>query len=328
MKVAIIGAGAIGGCLGARLASAGAVTSALARGATLAALQRHGWRMQAADGEGLLKAPVAAAARAEALGVQDLVVVAVKGPALAAVAPSLAPLLGPQTVVLPAMNGVPWWFCRGRPGFEAPLESVDPGGAIGAAIPFERVLGCVVHFSAATPEPGLVRHQMGRRLILGEPGGGDSPRLQRVATLLRGAGFEADVSPDVRQDIWFKLWGNLTMNPVSAITGATTAAILDDPYVRAFCSRVMLEADAIGQRIGCTVGQTPEARHAVTAKLGAFRSSMLQDVLADRPIELDAIVGAVHEIGRRVGVAAPNVEALLGLTRLFGRVKGLYGPAG
>ncbi|WAL82643.1 2-dehydropantoate 2-reductase [Pandoraea sp. XJJ-1] len=327
MKVTIIGAGAIGGLLGARLAAAGeARVSALARGATLAALREHGWRVK--QGETVTSAPVDAAHPLEdagKLGVQDLIVIAVKGPALAQVASAVAPLLGPQTLVLPAMNGVPWWFCKGVAPFgDDPLTSVDPDGAIGAAIPLANVIGCVVHASAATSAPGVVDHKMGRGLIVGEPGGGQSERVQRLAGLLTRAGFEVKASEHVRLDIWYKLWGNLTMNPVSAITGATIDRLLDDPLVRAFCSAAMAEAAAIGAKIGCAIEQSPDDRHAVTAKLGAFKTSMLQDVEAHRPIELDALVSVVREIGQRVSVPAPNIDALLGLTRLFGRVHGLY----
>lgn len=327
MKVTIIGAGAIGGLLGLRLAAAGeAQVSALARGATLAALREHGWRVK--QGETLMDAPVAAAhplEDANQLGVQDLVVIAVKGPALTQVAPAVASLLGPQTLVLPAMNGVPWWFCKGVAPFgDDALTSVDPQGAIGEAIPLANVIGCVVHASAATAAPALVDHRMGQGLIIGEPGGGASERVQRLAGLLTRAGFEVKASEHVRLDIWYKLWGNLTMNPVSAITGATIDRLLDDPLVRGFCSAAMREAAAIGAKIGCGIEQSPEDRHAVTAKLGAFKTSMLQDVEAHRPIELDALVSAVREIGQRVSVATPNIDALLGLTRLFGRVHGLY----
>jgi 2-dehydropantoate 2-reductase len=322
MRVCIVGAGAIGGFIGTRLASAGIETSALARGATLASLQRLGWRMNTAQGP--ITAPVHASDDASALGMHDLVVIAVKAPALPALAPSLAPLLGPETLVLPAMNGVPWWFCRGRPGFDAPLSSVDPGGAIGRAIDHERVIGCVVHVSASVSEPGRVAHKMGQGLIVGEPGGQKSERVQRVADLLARAGLDVTHSADVRRDVWYKLWGNLTMNPVSAITGATIDRVLGDAQVRAFCSAAMAEAAAVGTRIGCAIDQSPEDRHAITEKLGAFKTSMLQDVEAGRAIELDAIVGAVHEIGQRVGVDMPHIGALLGLTRLFAQQRGLY----
>ena len=326
MKVCIVGAGAIGGWMGARLAAAGVAVSAVARGDTLAALQRHGWRLQTADG--LVQAPVArASASASDLGVQDLVIIAVKGPALAAVAQGLAPLLGPHTLVLPAMNGVPWWFCKGLPGFEQPLDSVDAGGEIARRIPFEQVLGCVVHASTAVAEPGLVQLRGGNGLIVGEAAGGRSERAQRVVDLLARGGFDVTHAPDIRHAIWYKLWGNLTMNPVSALTGATTDRVLGDPLVRAFCSQAMVEAQAIGARIGCAIDETPEARHAVTAKMGGFRTSMLQDAQAGRQLELDAIGGVVHEIGGRLGLPVPTIGALLGLTRLMARGRGLYPDA-
>jgi 2-dehydropantoate 2-reductase len=326
-KVCIVGAGAIGGLVGTRLAAAGGCeVSAFARGATLAALRQHGWRVQ--QGGAVITAPVVASDSAFDLGVQDLVVIAVKGPALATVVPQIGALIGPQTVVLPAMNGVPWWFGQGIDTLgDAPLESVDPGGRIAAAIPFEQVVGCVVHIAAATAEPGLVLHRMGQGLIVGEPRGGESARAAQIGALLSGAGFDVTVSPNLRYSLWYKLWGNLTMNPVSAITGATTDRLLDDPLVRDFCSAAMREAAAIGARLGCAIAEGPDDRHAVTRKLGAMRTSMLQDVDAGRPLELDSIVGAVKELGERVGVPTPNVSALLGLTRLFGRVHGLYPEA-
>ena len=324
MKVCIVGAGAIGGFIGARLAATGACqVSAVARGATLAALQAHGWRLQ--QGASLLQLPAAVSASPAELGVQDLVIIAVKGPALAAVAQAIAPLLGRDSIVLPAMNGVPWWFGAGIAALgQAPLASVDPGGRIAAAIAQDRVLGCVVHASCTSPEPGLVRHKMGRGIIIGEPDGGASARVARVGDLFTRGGFDVTLSPHVRADIWYKLWGNLTMNPVSALTGASMDRLLDDALVREFCSAAMREAAAVGARIGCAVAQSPEERHAVTRQLGPFKSSMLQDVEAGRAIELDSIVAAVREMGQRVGVATPHIDALLGLTRLFARVHGLY----
>jgi len=327
VKVCIIGAGAIGGFIGTRLAAAGnCEVSALARGATLVALREQGWRLN--SGDRLLQAPARVSERAADLGVQDLVIVAVKATAMTDVARGIAPLLGPGTIVLPAMNGVPWWFCDGLPGWRGgPLQTVDPGGEIAQAIATDRVLGCVVHASASSPQPGLVQHRMGNGLIIGEPGGGRSERAQRVGELMAGAGFEVTNSPEVRYEIWYKLWGNLTMNPVSALTGATGDRILGDPLVRDFCSAAMREAAAIGERIGCAIAQSPEDRHAITAKLGAFRTSMLQDAEAGRTIELDAIVGVVRELGERVGVATPTIDALFGLTRLFARGRGLYSSA-
>ncbi|MCR9073449.1 MAG: 2-dehydropantoate 2-reductase [Alphaproteobacteria bacterium] len=323
-RICIFGAGAIGSFIGARLAAhADLQVSAVARGATLKALDAHGWRLRHA-GE-TVGGPAIASADPSDLGEQDLVVIAVKGPAMGAVAETIAPLIGPETVVLPAMNGVPWWFGDGMPALgAAPLESVDPGGAIAAAIPARQVLGCVVHAAAIVAEPGLVEHRMGNGLILGEPDGSMSPRLERVVGLLTDAGFEATASRNIRHDIWYKLWGNLTMNPVSAMTGATADRILDDPLVRSFCSAAMREAAEIGRKIGCTIDQSPDDRHDVTRKLGAFKTSMLQDVEAGRALELDAIVASVSELGRRLGVDTPFVDGLLGLTRLFARSRGLY----
>ena len=327
MKVCVVGAGAIGGFLGTRLAAAGrADVSALARGATLAALRTHGWRL--AHSGGVLRAPVVAADDPRTLGRQDVVLIAVKGPALPALAPTLTPLIGPDTLVVPAMNGVPWWFSETIPALGGrPLESVDPGGRTAVAIPLAHVIGCVVHASTGTAEPGFATHRMGLGLIIGEVAGGSSDRVRRLGELLTHAGFEVTCSERVRYDIWYKLWGNMTANPVSAITGATMDRVLDDELVRGFNTAAMLEAGAVGRKIGCGVDQTPDDRHAITRRLGAFKTSMLQDVEAGRMIELDSLVGAVREIGGRVGVPTPTIDALYGLTRLFGRVRGLYRPA-
>jgi 2-dehydropantoate 2-reductase len=224
------------------------------------------------------------------------------------------------------MNGVPWWFFAGRDGpcADMRLESVDPGGIAGAAIPVRHVIGCVVHASASVAEPGVVVHTIGRGLIIGEPAGPRSARLGRVAELLARAGFDVTQSDNIHYDIWYKLWGNLTMNPIAALTGASGDRVIADPLLREFCSAAMREAAAVGARVGCTVAQAPDERHAITRQLGAFRPSMLQDAEAGRPLEIDAIVGAVKEIGMRVGVATPSIDALLGLIRLFGRVRGLY----
>ena len=327
MKVCIYGAGAIGGFLGTRLGAQGHAVSAVARGATLAALAAEGLRLQLADRE--VRAPVVAVEDPARLGPQDLVVVAVKAPALPAVAAHIAPLLGPDTIVLTAMNGVPWWFFSGMPGPHAGrrLACLDPDGAIAAAIPVAHVVGCVVHASCTTPAPGVVRHAMGQGLIVGEPAGGESARTTALAAALGAAGFECRVSSRIQQDIWYKLWGNMTMNPVSALTGATVDRILDDPLANGFCQNVMREARTIGAAIGCPIEQTVEDRNAVTRKLGAFRTSMLQDVEAGKPLEIDALLTVVREIAGHAGVAAPNLDALLGVTRVFARVRGLYPPA-
>jgi 2-dehydropantoate 2-reductase len=324
MKVCIYGAGAIGGFIGTRLAAAGDCTvAAVARGETLRALRQHGWRLR--QGGQLLQAAAWAAEDPLELGVMDLVVLAVKGPALPAVALRIAPLLGTHTLVLPAMNGVPWWFAQSTAALgNQPLRSVDPDGSLAAHIPLAQVVGCVVHASTFTPEPGLVEQRMGQGLIIGEPAGGMTPRVQALAGLLTRAGFDTTVSASIRQDIWYKLWGNMTMNPVSAITGASVDRIMADPLVLAFCSAAMREAADIGARIGCAVTQSPEDRHAVTRKLGRFKTSMQNDVEAGRAIELDALVTVVREIALRLDIATPNIDALLGLTRLFARMHGLY----
>ncbi|MDF1556463.1 MAG: 2-dehydropantoate 2-reductase [Deferrisomatales bacterium] len=326
--VCIYGVGAVGGFIGAYLARSGCQVSAVARGETLSALRGHGLRVQ--TGDGLIAQRVEATDDPSALGVQDLVVVAVKAQSLAQIAPRIPPLVGPRTTILTAMNGVPWWFFDGFGGDYAGLrlESVDPDGAIAASIPTARVVGGVVYGSYARNEPGFVRHVFGKRLVIGEPDGGSSVRLNNLASLLTEAGLEVEMSENIQQDIWFKLWGNMTMNPVSALTGATCDRILDDPLVNRFCLDVMAEASEIGTKIGCPIPQSGEARNALTRKLGAFKTSMLQDVEAGRSVELDALVAAVREIGQRVGVATPNMDALLGLSRLHARVRGLYPEQG
>ena len=327
-RITFVGMGAIGGLfagqLGRLVSSRGLQLSALARGQTLAALQSQGLVLHQAGGSVVV--PVHATQNAAELGPQDLVIVAVKAPSLPAVAPDIASLCGPNTVVLVAMNGVPWWFFDtvDGPCCGLALQSVDPGGAIAKAIPSHHVVGCVVHAASRVTAPAVVQHVMGQQLIIGEPRGATSERVQDLQALLAEAGFDARVSEHIQQDIWFKLWGNMTMNPVSALTGATADRILDDPLVRQFCSGVMQEAQAIGQRIGCPIDQSPEDRHAVTRKLGAFKTSMLQDLEAGRPLELDALVGAVQEIGQHLAIPTPQIDALMGLTRLLGQSKGLY----
>ena len=324
MKVCIYGAGAIGGWIGVKLGQAGCDVSVVARGATLQSLQANGLRLQQA-GE-TLKIAVRASASPADLGVQDLVVVAVKAPAMADVARSIRPLIGPDTVVLTAMNGVPWWFFEGFGGAWAgtKLKAVDPDGSIAEAVPARHVIGCVVHASCALREPGWVQHNFGQKLIIGEPSGEKTARIERLASLLEKAGFETVVSDQIQKDAWYKLWGNMTVNPVSAMTGATTDLILDDELVRGFVSAVMLEAREIGARIGIPIAQQPDDRHKVTRKLGAFKTSMLQDVEAGKPVEIDALVTAVREMGQLTGVPTPFTDALLGLSRLHARVRGLY----
>jgi 2-dehydropantoate 2-reductase len=238
----------------------------------------------------------------------------------------VGPLLGAETVVLPAMNGVPWWFFHGLGGSHegAAVRAVDPDGRVAAAIPVRHVIGCVVHATCSVVAPGLGRHGFGRGLIVGEPGGLASARVSALAGRLESAGFDTTVSKRIQADVWYKLWGNMTMNPMSALTGATCDRLLDDPLLDRFTLAIMAEAAAIGEKIGCPIRQSGEERNAVTRKLGAFKTSMLQDVEAGKPLEIDALLTAVSEIGGRVGVATPSTDALLGLTRVFAAGRGLY----
>jgi 2-dehydropantoate 2-reductase len=330
MKTVVVGLGAVGGLIAYRLARAGHEVSALARGATLNTVRSHGLRL---TGQKQAMPVARLSDDARVLGPHDLVVIAVKGPALEALAPRLVPLMHERTLLLPAMNGVPWWFLRapGSPsqwdGEATHLQSVDPHGTLESTLPLENTLGCVVHLAASQPEPGVVTHAFGERVIVGEALGGKSQRAESVAELLSGAGFQCEASEDIRREIWFKLWGNMTTNPVSALTGATADLILDDPLVRRFMLAAMAEAAAIGERIGCPIGQTGEERLNVTRQLGAFKTSMLQDAQAGRPLEINALIGAVNEIGERVGVPTPNIDALFGLLRLMASVRGLVTAA-
>jgi 2-dehydropantoate 2-reductase len=330
MNITVIGAGAIGGWIAAKLAlaNAGHRVNILARRETLASIRANGLRLRLSDSEGEHErvAHVDASNDASLFGIQDIVVIAVKAPSLRNAVANIAPLMDQNTILISAMNGVPtWFFARtDRALSGTPLASIDPTSEIATAMPSKQVIGCVVHAACSVDAPGVIRHKFGNKLILGEAVGGDSARLQTLATVLNQAGLDAIASPDIQRDIWFKLWGNMTMNPVSAITGATGDKILGDDLVRSFCSAVMLEAKTIGAKIGIEISDAPDERHAVTAKLGAFKTSMLQDVEASKMIELDALVGAVREIGHKVGVATPYTDALLGLTRLMAKTRGLY----
>jgi 2-dehydropantoate 2-reductase len=330
MKVCIYGAGAIGGWIGVHLAQTGHQISVVARGDTLQALQKNGLQcIQTQDAEKTLRAQVSASANLADLGPQDLVIVAVKAPSMRDIANNMAPLLAPHTMVMPAMNGVPWWFFDGFGGAlqGTRLKTIDPDGQIGRAIPSQHVVGCVVHASCSLDGPGVVRHHFGQGLILGEPAeqqGNVSSRVQQLVADLQTAGFNASASSQIQKDVWYKLWGNMTVNPISAFTGATTDLIMQDDLVRNFVSQIMLEAKLIGEKIGIPIAQTPEDRHAVTRKLGAFKTSMLQDVEAGKAVELDALVSVVRELGQLTQINTPYTDALLGLSRLHARVHGLY----
>jgi len=323
-KICIYGVGAVGGFMGALLARSGCDVSAVARGATLAAIQKNGLRLQMDNG--VISQQVTVSDKPTELGVQDLVIIAVKSQSLPAVAEGIPPLIGPETTVLTAMNGVPWWFFDGFGGVceGLQLKSVDPTGAVAATIPAAQVIGGVVHGSFSLIEPGFVRHGFGKKIIIGKPDGATSNPLPELKRLLDEAGMDIEISGNIQREIWFKLWGNMTMNPVSAITGATCDKILDDPLVNRYCLNIMAEAAQIGAIIGCPIEQSGEERSALTRKLGAFKTSMLQDVEAGRSVELDALVASVQEIGRHLGVDTPNIDSLLGLARLHAQVRDLY----
>ena len=315
MRITIIGAGAIGGWVAGRLALAGHDVSVIARGATAAAL-----------GDGLTIAErgiersvhLRIETDAESIGAQDILIIAVKAPAMAEAAEAARPLVGSDTLIVPMMNGVPWWFVDGEP-----LASVDGDGRIAEALPLRQVLGCVVHAACRRTSPARIEVAMLDKLLIGEPGGGLSDRATAFAEILMEAGLAGEAIPDVRRAIWYKLWGNMTTNPISALTLATADRILANDETRSFMLRCMAEAAAIGAVIGCPISESGEDRVAVTATLGAFKTSMLQDVEAGRPIELDALLAAPLEIAARIGVDAPNLGALHGLARLMGESRGL-----
>ncbi|MFT5961455.1 MAG: 2-dehydropantoate 2-reductase [Burkholderiaceae bacterium] len=326
MKIAIYGAGAVGGLIAAKLAQHDKANqiNVIARGATLAAIRAHGLRIE--DSTGIHHAMLEADDTPSRFGVQDIVIVAVKSTSLIDVATQIAPLLGPETIIVTAMNGVPWWFFEQpeKPFSGLRLQSLDPNGLLAKAMPANQLIGCVVHLSSSSPEPGLIRPAFGNRLLLGEVITGKPARLSALTSLLAAAGFDVEVSTDIRRDIWYKLWGNMTMNPISAITGATADKVLDDPLVREFCLKAMAEAATIGDRIGCHIEQSGEERMQLTRQLGAFKTSMLQDAEAGRALEIDALVAAVREIGSHVDVQTPTIDALLGLVRLYARSHALY----
>jgi 2-dehydropantoate 2-reductase len=315
MRIGIIGAGAIGGWIAAKLALAGNQVSILARGETLAAL-RDGLSLR--EKGAIERAEVNASRDASAIGQQDLLIIAVKAPALGEVARLSTPMMGPETIVLPMLNGVPWWFLDGEC-----LSSVDPDGQVASAIPADRLVGCVVHAACRRTAPATIEVAHADKLILGEPWGGASQRVGQLAGLFEEAGIRTEVSENLRRAIWYKLWGNMTMNPLSALTGATADRLLTDAGLKPFILACMAEAAEVGAAVGCPINESGEDRMAVTARLGAFKTSMLQDVEAGRKIELEALVGAPREIGRRTGVPTPNIDALYAITRQMAESRGL-----
>ena len=323
MKIGIVGAGAIGGWLAARLALAGEAVSVLARGATLARIAAEGIELR--SGGRSDRAHVRAAADAAALGPQDVLIISVKAPALPALAPALAALLHTETTVLYAGNGLPWWYFLppGVPCHGLRLASVDPQGVLEAALPLARLLGLSVFASCHCPAPGVVQHNSGSRLLLGEPAGGTSARADELAQRLQHAGLDAQVSADIRRDIWLKLLGNACLNPVSLITGAESDLMIDEPRLYALFVRMMEEAIGVGGRLGLKLDVEPARRIAQSRQLGHIKTSMLQDLEAGRAVELDAILGALVESAAAVALPVPTLDAVLGLAGLRARTAGL-----
>jgi 2-dehydropantoate 2-reductase len=315
MKICIYGAGAVGGLMAAWLARSGHDVSVIARGAHLEAIRREGLRVRSSGQIESFR--IKAESDPARLGAQDYVIVAVKAPSLTEVAEGIAPLLGPSTLILTAMNGVPWWFfqrLKFHDGGER-LESLDPGGRLARAMPTERIVGCVIHLAASTPEPGVVSHNMGKRLIVGEPGGTNTERTRRIADALRGAGFEVALSEFIEKDFWVKLIGNVSFNPVSALTVSTADRLLANREVMAYMVQIMREVLAIGRAVGVDAEIEPEARIDMARALGAFKTSMLQDLEAGKALEIDGLLAGTLEIAAKAGVRAPFTESLYGLIR-------------
>ncbi len=324
MKIAIFGAGAIGGYLGARLAKVGADVTMIARGKTLDALQTHGLRLISGDDDFVVHPactddPVAA-------GPQDYVFITVKSHQVAAVAPRLPPLFSPATAVVPALNGVPWWYFYKLPGpwENQRIDSVDPGGLQWNHIGPERVIGCVVYPAATVREPGVVEHIALDRVPIGEPDGSRSDRVSALSKTMVKAGIKAPVRPKIRDDVWVKLWGNLSFNPVSVLTGGTLAAIANDPGTRAVVRAMMVEAQAVGEKLGTHFPIDVERRIDGGGDVGEHKTSTLQDFERGRPMELDPLLGAVSELGRLVGVPTPTLDMVYALVRQRAQTAGCW----
>jgi 2-dehydropantoate 2-reductase len=317
MNICVVGAGAIGGWVASKLALTGEDVSVFARGDTLHLIRAEGLRLEE-HGEEFV-ANVTGVDDCAALGRQDLVFIAVKAPALPSLASELRPLIGSQTMIVPMLNGVPWWFVEGMQ-----LKSVDPDGTVAATLPFDQIIACVVHASCSRSAPNRIHVKHAEKLIIGEPLGGEtSERLARLFGVLEQAGLKPDVTGNVRRSIWYKLWGNATINPVSALVRTTCDKILADPECRAWMLDGMAELAAIGAAVGCPISESGEDRMAVTARLGAFKTSMLQDVEAGRPIELEALLGAPREIAQARGISTPALDRLYGVTKLMAASLGL-----
>jgi len=325
MRITVFGAGAIGGYLAAKLAAAGRVDlSIVARGAHLDAIRNNGLRLAEDGHESAVE--VRAAERASELGVQDYVVLALKAHSLGPALDQVAPLLGPDTAVVTMQNGVPWWYFYelGGPLDGTRIEAVDPGGAIWQGLGPQRVIGSVVYPAVEVDAPGLVRHIEGRRFSLGEPSGTKSERVSRLSEELIAAGLQAPVRDDIRSEIWVKLWGNLCFNPISALTGSTLEAIVADDSTRALARKMMLEAQAVGESLGVKFAIDVGRRIKGAGAVGAHKTSMLQDLERGRPMEIDALVTAVQELGRLTDQPTPTVDTVLALVRRLAVERGCY----
>ncbi|MBK6325692.1 MAG: 2-dehydropantoate 2-reductase [Chloroflexi bacterium] len=315
MRICIYGAGAIGGYLGVQLALAGANVTLIARGAHLAAMQANGVRLLI-NGEERVAHPRCTDNPAD-VSEQDFVILTLKAPSVPGVVELMQPLLGQDTAVVTAVNGIPWWYFYGldSPWRNHQLASVDPGGRQWLGIGPERAIGCVVYPATEVVAPGVIQHVSGDRFSLGEPTGEKTARVTALSDLFRAAGLKAPVRQHIRNDIWVKLWGNLSFNPVSALTGGTLETIAADPGTRAVVRAMMLEAQAIGEELGVRFGIDVDQRIAGAAAVGAHKTSMLQDLEHGRPLEIDALVTVVQELGQLVGLATPTIDVVLALVR-------------
>jgi 2-dehydropantoate 2-reductase len=319
MKICIVGAGAIGGYIGAKLARAGEQVTLIARAAHLQAIQKQGLTLRSADGtEELIKNVVATQDIATA-GTQDVVIVALKAQSVPSVAASLPTLYGDETIVVTAQNGIPWWYFRklDSPYADYRIQSVDPQGVVEANIPVDRVIGCVVYPAAELAAPGIVQHIEGDRFSLGELDGSKSTRIQQLSQTFRQAGIKAPVRNQIRNELWIKLWGNLAFNPISALTRRTLEEICQYPLTRELAKNMMLEAQAIAEKLGVEFGISLDQRIEGAEKVGAHKTSMLQDIEAHRPTEVDAIVGAVAELGKLTQTPTPYIDAIYASVKLL-----------
>jgi 2-dehydropantoate 2-reductase len=321
LKIAIIGVGAIGGYLGTRLAHAGNEVTFIARGANLDALRTRGIRLILGDGSELAVPHVAATDDYGAAGPQDVVVLAMKAHQVEAVAPLVPKLFGPDTLVVPMQNGIPYWYFHRHPGEleGTQVKSVDPNGIIERHIPCGRVIGCVVYPAAELISPGVIKHVEGNRFPVGEPDGSSSDRVNRLAQCFVEGGLQAPVLDDIRGEVWLKLWGNLTFNPISALSRATLAGICQYPLSRTLARAMMTEAQSVANKLGVTFRVALEKRIAGAERVGHHKTSMLQDVEAGRTLEIDALLGSVVELARLTDTPTPHLDTVHALTKLLGK---------